>query len=131
MEAKIGNKIRGKIVKITNYGAFVEIEGDNKWGLIHISKIAKGYVKRVEDHVKQGDEVEATIIGIDQNGKLSLSLIEDDNKEKREKIKSEERKEVQVKGVNFEDKLDQFLKDSEDKISKIRNARIRKTRGKR
>ena len=130
MEAKIGNKVRGKIVKITNYGAFVEIEGDSKWGLIHISKIAKGYVKRVEDHVKQGEEIEATIIGVDQNGKLSLSLIEKDE-EKKEKIRNEEKPKVQSKGVNFEDKLDQFLKDSEDKISKIRNARIRKTRGKR
>ncbi len=122
---KVGDRIHGKIVKITNYGAFVEIE-KGKWGLVHISKIAEGYVKNVSDHVKEGQEVDVVVIGIDENGKVSLSMILDNNKAHTKPKKIEE----EIKPA-FEDKLDKFLKDSEDKISKIRNARNRKTRGKR
>ncbi len=122
---KVGDRIHGKIVKITNYGAFVEME-KGKWGLIHISKIAEGYVKNVSDHVKEGQEVDAVVIGIDENGKVSLSMIFDKKKDYTKPKKVEEEIEPA-----FEDKLDKFLKDSEDKISKIRNARNRKTRGKR
>ncbi len=128
MEIKIGDEISGKVVKITNYGAFVEIDG-GKWGLIHISKLADKYVKNVEDYVKQGEEVRVKVIGIDENGKVSLSLISPKKDGPFEEKREEQIEEV--KPVNFEDKLDRFLKDSEDKISKIRNARIRKTRGKR
>ncbi len=122
---KVGDKIHGKVVKITNYGAFVEIE-KGKWGLVHISKIAEGYVKSVEDHLKEGQEVDAVVIGVDENGKVSLSMIFD----KKEAHTKKEDVELEIKPA-FEDKLDKFLKDSEDKISKIRNARNRKTRGKR
>ncbi len=126
MEIKVGDKIYGKVVKITNYGAFVEMDG-GKWGLIHISKLSDKYVKNVEDYVKQGQEVEAVVIGIDENGKVSLSLVPP---KKEISPKKKEHPKEEVKTVNFEDKLDRFLKDSEDKISKIRNARVRKTRGK-
>lgn len=127
MDVKVGDKVHGKIVKITKYGAFVEIEG-GIWGLIHISKLAEGYVKRVEDHVKQGQEVDATVIGIDDNGKISLSIVGEKGKKEVSQVElPPEKKE----GGNFENKLDKFLKDSENKISKIRNARIRKTRGRR
>ncbi len=129
MGLKIGDKVKGKIVKITNYGAFLDI-GSGKWGLIHISKIADGYVKNVEDHVKKGEEVEATVIGVDENGKVSLSLVEKNKEPKEIQEPPLFKKEEDLHG-NFEDKLDRFLKDNEDKISQIRNARVRKTRGKR
>ncbi len=129
MGLKIGDKVKGKIVKITNYGAFLDI-GNGKWGLIHISKVAKGYVKNVEDHIKKGQEVEATVIGVDKDGKVSLSLVEE-NKEFKEIQQPPSFKRDENLHGNFEDKLDKFLKDNEDKISQIRNARVRKTRGKR
>ncbi len=67
-----GEIYKGKVKKITNFGAFVEIL-PGKEGLLHISEIAKEHVRNVEDYLKVGDEVEVKLINIDQEGKLKLS----------------------------------------------------------
>jgi S1 RNA binding domain protein len=56
-----------------NFGAFCEINS-NTSGLVHVSEIAPGFVKRVEDHLKVGDRVKAKVLSVDQNGKISLSI---------------------------------------------------------
>jgi predicted RNA-binding protein with RPS1 domain len=66
--------VRGKIVDITNYGAFAELE-DGIRGLIHKSKLAPGLVKRVEDVVSVGDELDLKVIDLDVNHRrIGLSL---------------------------------------------------------
>ena len=72
MQLEVGNNVTGKITGITNFGAFVQLEG-GKVGLIHISEIALNYVKDINDHVKVGDEVKVKVVGI-TNGKISLSV---------------------------------------------------------
>jgi len=67
-----GEIYKGKVKKITNFGAFVEIL-PGKEGLLHISEIAKEHVRNVEDYLKVGDEVDVKLINIDQEGKLKLS----------------------------------------------------------
>ncbi|WP_169974921.1 30S ribosomal protein S1 [Tautonia rosea] len=69
-----GQMIRGKVVKAMDFGAFVEIEPGVE-GLIHISELAPGRVRRVKDIVQEGQEVEARILDIDAEAKrMSLSL---------------------------------------------------------
>ncbi len=70
--AQVGKIYTGKIKRITNFGAFCEIL-PGKEGLIHVSELAKEYVKSVEDVVKIGDEVKVKVIEIDELGRINLS----------------------------------------------------------
>ncbi len=70
---EVGKTYEGKVVRIMNFGAFVELS-PNKDGLIHISKLADHRVEKVEDVVNIGDEVKVKVLDIDRMGKISLSL---------------------------------------------------------
>lgn len=69
---KVGSIYCGKVTKIADFGAFVEIS-PGKEGLIHISKISIKKIKSVSDVLKVGDEVMVKVMEIDSNGKISLS----------------------------------------------------------
>lgn len=71
-EIEAGNIIVGKVTRITNFGAFVEIT-PGKEGLIHISQLAHHRVGKVEDVLKVGDEVTAKVREIDELGRINLS----------------------------------------------------------
>lgn len=71
-EPEIGKTYKGKVKRITTFGAFVEIL-PNQDGLLHISEIDFQRVNRVEDFLKLGDEVTVKVIGIDPEGKIRLS----------------------------------------------------------
>ena len=69
-----GHIIKGKIVKLTNFGAFVELEPDLE-GLLHISELADHKIDKPQDVVKVGDEVEIKILKVDSEArKIGLSL---------------------------------------------------------
>ena len=70
---EVGKTYEGKVVRIMNFGAFVELS-PNKDGLIHISKLSDQRVAKVEDVVNIGDEVRVKVLDIDRMGKISLSL---------------------------------------------------------
>jgi len=70
-----GEKYTGRVVSIQPFGAFIELI-PGKDGLLHISKMAKGRIGRVEDVLNIGDEVEVIVQEIDDRGKVSLDLIE-------------------------------------------------------
>ncbi len=70
---EVGNVYEGKVVRIMNFGAFVELS-PNKDGLIHISKLSKDRVEKVEDVVNIGDTVKVKVLEVDRMGKISLSL---------------------------------------------------------
>ena len=67
-----GNILEGTVVNITNFGAFVEVEG--KTGLVHISEVADSFVKDIRQHLNEQDKVKVKVISIDDNGKISLSI---------------------------------------------------------
>jgi polyribonucleotide nucleotidyltransferase len=69
---EVGRVYLGKVVKIMDFGAFVEILPGTD-GLLHISQIAKERVKRVEDVLKEGEEVMVKVIEVDKTGKIRLS----------------------------------------------------------
>lgn len=74
-EIKIGEVFQGKVKRILNFGAFVEIMPGQE-GLIHISQLATFRVEKVEDVVKIGDIVPVKVISIDEHGRINLSLKE-------------------------------------------------------
>jgi polyribonucleotide nucleotidyltransferase len=71
-EAVIGRIYTGRVVRITNYGAFVEIL-PKKDGLVHISQLDSEHVESVEDIAKVGDEITVMVTNIDSEGKIRLS----------------------------------------------------------
>ncbi|KHD16721.1 polyribonucleotide nucleotidyltransferase [Clostridium butyricum] len=83
-EVVAGEVYLGKVTKITTFGAFVEIL-PNKEGLVHISKLAKERVEKVEDVVSAGDEILVKVTEIDNQGRINLSrkdaIAEQDEKE--------------------------------------------------
>ncbi|MBQ9156792.1 MAG: polyribonucleotide nucleotidyltransferase [Eubacterium sp.] len=70
-----GKIYEGEVVRIMNFGAFVQI-APNKDGLIHISKLAKERVAKVEDVVNIGDKVKVKVLEIDKMGRINLALRE-------------------------------------------------------
>ena len=62
----------GKVKKITDFGAFVEITPGTD-GLVHISELAKERVGKVSDIVKEGDEIEVKVLEVDGRGRIRLS----------------------------------------------------------
>jgi len=72
-EAKQGEIFQGKVVKITDFGAFVEILPGQD-GLIHISELSNQHIKRVEDVLKFGQVISVKVKGVDESGRISLTL---------------------------------------------------------
>ena len=74
-EAEVGKIYRGRVERIENYGAFVNIL-PGKDGLLHISQIAEERVERVTDYLKEGQQVEVVCLDTDQRGRIKLSMKE-------------------------------------------------------
>ncbi len=81
-DVEIGDVYDAKVVRIMNFGAFVEFAG-NKEGMVHISKLSNKRVAKVEDVVKIGDIIEVEVIKIDEKGRIDLKRIvpKEDNKD--------------------------------------------------
>lgn len=70
--------VKGKVVRLESYGAFVDI-GAERPGMVHVSELAHGYVKTPSEIVKEGDEIEAKVIDVDRKKKqikLSMKALE-------------------------------------------------------
>jgi len=70
--------VKGKVVRLETYGAFVDI-GAERPGMVHVSELAHGYVKTPGEIVKEGDEIEAKVIDVDRKKKqikLSMKALE-------------------------------------------------------
>ncbi|MEA1939341.1 MAG: polyribonucleotide nucleotidyltransferase [Candidatus Caldatribacteriota bacterium] len=76
-EAKVGEIYKGRVTRTTNFGAFVEIL-PGKEGLVHISKLAHRRIEHVEDVVKTNDNIVVKVIKIDNQGRIDLRKVEDD-----------------------------------------------------
>src|SRR5205814_3021631 len=71
-EAEVGKIYRGTVRKIVDFGAFVEIVPGTD-GLVHISQLGPGRVRRVSDVLREGDEIMVKVLDIDRQGKIRLS----------------------------------------------------------
>jgi len=71
-EIKVGEVYHGKVVRLMDFGAFVEIL-PGRDGLVHVSELSPGFVKSVSDEVSEGDEIDVKVIKIDDQGRINLS----------------------------------------------------------
>ena len=94
-EAKVGEIYEVKVVKVMKFGAFVELWPGYE-GLVHISQLAQERVAKVEDVVREGDEIVVKVMGFDEKGKVLLSRKEvlapkaTEEKEVKEETQKEE-----------------------------------------
>ena len=88
-EIEVGKIYKGKVERIMNFGAFVSLGGGRE-GLLHISKIARERVEKVEDYIKLGQEIMVKVIDIDNQDRINLSMLIDDEKNEEEEKKEEE-----------------------------------------
>ena len=70
--AEVGKTYTGKVTRLMNFGAFVEIL-PGKEGLVHISQLSTERVEKVDDVVSVGDEIAVKVVEIDQKGRINLS----------------------------------------------------------
>ena len=123
MTLAAGNILEGTVVNITNFGAFIEVEG--KTGLVHISEVADSFVKDIREHLSEQDKVKVKVISIDDNGKISLSIKQANVQKKSVKPAEFDwgtDKKSSTSSVNFEDKISKFLKDSEERQSEVKHS---------
>ncbi|HXF82722.1 MAG TPA: S1 RNA-binding domain-containing protein [bacterium] len=123
MVVETGAIVEGTVVKITPYGAFVELP-DGRSGLVHIREIADVYVKDVHDYLKEQEKVKVKVLGLNERGKLDLSV--------KQALSPEERAARSRAKVSFEDKLKAFMKESEERLLDLkRNTEAKRGGGKR
>jgi len=106
--------MEGVITGITKFGAFVELPGGIT-GLVHISEIADEYVKDINEFFKKADQVKVKVLSVENNGKIGLSIrqaVEGFSNDKRN-IKS---RPAAVNKATFEDKMNRFLKESDERL---------------
>ena len=137
MQPTVGEIFEGKVTGITKFGAFVSLpDGSN--GLVHISEIANSYVSDVHDHVSEGQTVKVKVIGVSDAGKINLSIKKAEAPAPRpeaERPHQPRQKEFSPRQSgfsqrsfsqaahaepSFEDKLKQFMQDSDSRISDSR-----------
>lgn len=123
-QLEVGNVIEGKVTGIKPFGAFIAIDNE-KQGLVHISQVAHGFVKDINEHLSVGDEVKVKVMSVDkETGKISLSIRETmpapekpAAKPRFDKPKKVEAKVSQEKSQGFntlEEKLKSWLKQSNE-----------------
>lgn len=136
MDLEVGSILEGKVTGITNFGAFVSLpDGSN--GMVHISEVAHSYVSDIREHLQEGQEVKVKVLSADE-GRISLSI-----KKAQEPVRSQSFQRpsnprrvktapVEAAPPSFEDKLKQFMQESENKMSDLRaHTENRRGRGRR
>ena len=140
MEFGVGSVLEGKVTGITKFGAFVSLP-EGKSGLVHISEIAYSYVNDVKDHLKEGQEVKVKVIGIDENGRINLSIKKAMEPPPRPAGQGRPMgrpgghtgggfrgKPAPAEPASFEDRLKQFMAASDSKLSELRQSERRSSR---
>ena len=144
MEFGVGSVLEGKVTGITKFGAFVSLP-EGKSGLVHISEIAYSYVNDVKDHLKEGQEVKVKVIGIDENGRITLSIKKAMDPPPRPAGQGRPMgrpmgrpgghtgggfrgKPAPAEPASFEDRLKQFMAASDSKLSELRQSERRSSR---
>ena len=129
MELAVGVILEGKVTSITKFGAFVALP-EGKSGLVHISEIAHTYVSDVAEHLQVGQAVSVKVIGIDDNNRINLSIKQTvappprkpAPQAARPRFAQPQQEAVQAPlSDSFEDKLKQFMQESESRMSDLKS----------
>jgi S1 RNA binding domain protein len=132
MELTVGSVLEGKVKSITNFGAFIALP-ENMTGLVHISEVANSYVSDIRQHLTEGQDVKVMVLG-NEDGKIKLSLKRLQPRPARENAPRRDAPAADRPRVAapvappapktadqlFEEKLKQFMAESDSKISSLR-----------
>jgi S1 RNA binding domain protein len=111
---EVGATVTATVMRIENYGAFLQLE-DGRMGLVHISEIDRNYVKDVREHLREGDNVEAKVVAIKDDGKIDLSI-------KALQDPAPPRPSRRGSDPEFEQMLKKFMRQSEERQVDFRRA---------
>ncbi len=140
MELTVGAVLEGKVKSITNFGAFITLP-ENKTGLVHISEVANTYVSDIRQHLTEGQDVKVMVISLD-GGKVNLSMKRLEAKPQRENRPAVQKPAPQrsapvppaapkTADQLFEEKLKQFMSESDSKLSSVRQYADHRTKNRR
>lgn len=121
MELTVGSILEGKVKTITKFGAFVVLP-NNSTGMVHISEVANTYVSDIREHLKEGQSVRVKVLHIDGTGKISLSIKRalETPRPSTPKPRTEAAAPRVRAPLTFEEKLKQFMSDSDSRIAGCR-----------
>ena len=128
MPVSVGEIVEGTVTGITNFGAFVQLP-EGKSGLVHISEISHDYVEKVADYLKKDQKVKVKVLSVSKEGKISLSIRQAKPKTNKPVEIEWNKPDEKQKFMSFEDKLNIFLKDSNEKMNQIKTRDTRKSSG--
>ena len=135
MELAVGVILEGKVSSIKPFGAFVSLP-EGKSGLVHISEIAHTYVSDVAAHLEVGQTVSVKIIGIDESNRINLSIkqtVAPPQPQSRPAPSQRPQQNARPRFAqpreavhaplsdSFEDKLKQFMQESESRMSDLKS----------
>lgn len=132
-ELEVGQIVEGTISGITHFGAFVVLP-NGRTGLVHISEVADAYVKDIKDYYKENDKVQVKVLSMDPKGKIALSIRQSQPQSERPPARQsaprrDNRHERRGSQVSFEDKMQRFMRDSEDRLGDLRRSNDSKRGG--
>lgn len=132
---EIGTVVDGKVTGLTAFGAFVSLP-DGTSGMVHISEVSSSYVEDIKDFLTEGQEVKVKIIGVNEQGKISLSIKKalpeergNSGKDRRRNSGPKRQKSPNVwqgqqkqssEGMSFEDMMARFKQVSDEKMSDLK-----------
>lgn len=130
MEFTPGTILEGTVRSIAAFGAFINLP-EGKTGLVHISEVSSTYVTDIRQHLTEGQTVKVKLLSTDEKGRVSLSIKQAAERPAEKAPTPRRRPESRVarpqssqpvrsEPESFEDKLKQFMADSNSKISGIR-----------
>ncbi|MFI3250032.1 MAG: S1 RNA-binding domain-containing protein [Eubacteriales bacterium] len=127
MEFGVGAILDGKVSGITKFGAFISLP-EGRSGLVHISEIAHTYVSEVAEHLSEGQEVKVKVIGIDPSNRVNLSIKKateppqrQQNYRPRPQNQQNFARPAPQEPTDFEDRLKQFMQNSDSKQAEMRH----------
>lgn len=119
MALEIGSIVEGKVSGITGFGAFVDLP-EKKTGLVHISEIARDYVKDIHEHLTVGQTVKVKVLTMEPGGKISLSIKKAVEPKPKSAPFSGRPAEVSFSTggseLSFEDKMAKFKQSSDERM---------------
>ena len=143
MSLEVGNKVEGKITGLAKFGAFIDL-GNGKTGLVHISEVSDKFVEDINEELKVGQEVTVEVLSIGNAGKIALSMRDREKEAQEKKASAKPRPQAQSSSSSqsrpqsrpqnksysnhnrkpasrdFDSLMDDFIKDSETRLSSIR-----------
>jgi len=128
MPIEVGKIVEGRVINITDFGAFIELP-EGKTGLVHISEVSDTYVKNIREYLKENDKVSVLVLSIEKGGKISLSIKKANKKTSRPIEVDWSGNKMRTSGnMSFEDRLAKFLKDSDERQKHLKKQQVSKRR---